>query len=208
LYENFKQLLEYRSQYSSIDFRIYKLMQTYSMTGVGMGRESLTLTPTITPDQSFQGHNNYWNAYFFYQRNSLDQKSFPRKGSYIDLQAGIIFNQSPNFLYSSSSGSISSDTLGLKFNSYEQLKLKAGKYFPLNPNWTLLTQFNNGINFNYKQAFLNFYSVGGINDFIRNQITFVGLGENQVNTNSSSCWRSVRTDSKLSDDIPCQCGDL
>lgn len=186
LYENFKQIYEYRSEYSSIDLKIYKLMQTFSMTGIGISREWLTLTPTITPDASFIGRNNYWNAYFFYQRNSLDQKVFPRKGSYIDLQAGIIFNQSPNYQYSSSSGSISSDTLGLKSNAYQQIKFKAGKYFPLNSNWTLITQFNNGFNFNYQHYFLNFYSVGGINDFIRNQITFVGLGENQVNTTSIS----------------------
>ncbi|MEJ0057547.1 MAG: hypothetical protein WDN75_19030 [Bacteroidota bacterium] len=47
-----------------------------------------------------------------------------------------------------------------------------------------MTQFNSGVNFNYQELSLNFYSVGGINDFIRNQVPFVGLPENQVNAGS------------------------
>jgi NTE family protein len=186
LYDNFKQQYDYQSVYSSVDLKFYKLMHTTSMTGVGISHEWLTLQPKVTPDETFNGRNSYWNLYFFFQRNSLDLKAFPRSGSYIDLQAGIIFNQNNNFVFNSSTGGISSDTLNLIFTSYEQLKFKTGKYIPLTNKFTLITQFSNGINFNYEQAFLNFYSVGGINDFIRNQIPFVGLSENQVNTNSIS----------------------
>ena len=186
LYQDFVQQYEYQSQYGYVDLRLYKLMETTTIVGVGLSKEWLKLTPRVSPDMTFVGTNDYLNAYFFYQRNSLDSKIFPRSGSYIDLQAGIIFNQHPNFVYSSADGSISSDTLGVTIKAYQQFKLKMGKYFPLNRKWTLLTQFNNGINFNYKESFLNFYSVGGINDFIRNQIPFVGIGENQVNTNSIS----------------------
>ncbi|MBL7866266.1 MAG: hypothetical protein JNK10_15450, partial [Cyclobacteriaceae bacterium] len=38
----------------------------------------------------------------------------------------------------------------------------------------------------YKDYYFNYYSVGGINDFIRNQIPFVGISENQVLTSSIS----------------------
>ncbi|MBL7864623.1 MAG: patatin-like phospholipase family protein [Cyclobacteriaceae bacterium] len=184
LYENFVQQYEYVSRYSYIDLRFYKLMGTTTLAGIGLSKEFLNLQPTVSPGQTFVGTNNYWNAYFFFQRNSLDLKAFPKSGSYIDFQAGHIFDQRNNFTYSSADGTISSDTLGLRFNAYQHIRLKAGKYFPLGPRWTLMAQFNNGINLNYQEAFLNFYSVGGINDFIRNQIPFVGLSENQVNTNS------------------------
>jgi NTE family protein len=186
IYDNFVQQYEYQSQYGYVDLRFYKLMETTTIVGFGLSKEWLQLSPRVSPDMTFIGTNDYLNAYFFYQRNSLDSKVFPRSGSYIDLQGGIIFNQHPNFLFSDADGSISSDTLGVVNKAYQQLKLKMGKYIPINSKWTFLTQFNNGVNFNYKESFLNFYSVGGINDFIRNQIPFVGIGENQVNTNSIS----------------------
>lgn len=188
LYANFLPQTDYQSIYSSIDLKFYKLMKTTTMSGFGISREWLYLKPKLNTTENFIGHNGYWNVYFFLQRNSLDLKSFPRKGSYIDLQAGVVFGQNNNFIYNSGTGSISSDSLNIKFTSYEQLKFKVGKYVPLRSKLTFITQFSTGINFNYQQAFLNFYSVGGINDFIRNQIPFVGLSENQVNTNSISAF--------------------
>jgi NTE family protein len=159
------------------------------MTGIGIAHEWLFLKPDISTDEIFIGHNNYWNFYYFYQRNSLDLKAFPRKGSFIDLQAGVIFGQHNDFYFDDANGVTSSDSLKVNFTAYQQLKFKAGKYIPLSKRTTLITQFNNGINFNYQQSFINFYSVGGINDFIRNQITFPGLTENQVNTHSISAFQ-------------------
>jgi NTE family protein len=43
---------------------------------------------------------------------------------------------------------------------------------------------NGGVNFNDDQAYMNFFNIGGINDFLRNQITFVGLSEYQALSNS------------------------
>lgn len=184
LYSNFNQAYEYKTQYSYLDFRLYKLIGTTTLLGFGISKEFVKVYPQVTPDEQFTGDIDFWNGYFFYQRNSLDLKSFPRKGSFIDLQLGVVFDQSTNFLYTSSSGSISSDSLHLPFHPYQQLKLKIGKYIPLGRRWTIITQFNNGINFNYKSNYFNFYSVGGINDFIRNQVTFVGITENQIMTSS------------------------
>ncbi len=186
IYSNFDQQFEYTSQYSYLDLRFYKLMGTTTLSGIGISREGLRLEPQVAPTVQFVGSFDYWNAYLYYQRNSLDTKVFPRVGSYIDFQAGIIFNQKTNFVFNFDNGSISSDSLGIGFNNYQHIRLKMGKYFPLGRKWTLIGQFNNGINLNYKEAYFNFYSVGGINDFIRNQIPFVGISENQVNTGSIS----------------------
>ncbi len=186
IYQDFEQQYEYKSVYSSADLKVYKLLGTTTMAGIGVAHEWITLAPKVSPTFSFDGKNNYWNSYVFFQRNNLDAKVFPRKGTYIDAQAGVVFGQNPNITFVSDGFSLSSDSLNLSFHSYEQLKFKSGRYVPLGRNWTLITQFNNGINFNYAKSFLNFYSVGGINDFIRNQITFIGLTENQVNTGSIS----------------------
>ena len=77
-----------------------------------------------------------------------------------------------------------SDTLNL--NTYAQFHIKAENFAPLSRKLTLLTQFNTAINFNDDNAYLNFYNVGGINDFVRNQIPFTGLPEFALNTHSVS----------------------
>jgi NTE family protein len=186
IYQNFVQQYEYTNYYTYADIKFYKLFGTTTMIGFGTSHEWLTLSPKISPTFTFKGSNDYWSSYFFFQRNSLDTKSFPRSGSYTDLQIGMIYGQRPDYNFVSDGLSFSSDTLNLDFHSYEQIKFKTGKYFPIHSRWTLIAQTNNGINLNYKPAYLNFYSVGGINDFIRNQIPFVGLSENQVNTGSIS----------------------
>jgi len=188
LYDNFNQIYEYRTHYSHLDLRFYKLMGTTTSMGFGIAKEFLKIFPEVTPDEKLTGDLDFWNGYLFYQRNSLDLKSFPRQGSYVDLQVGIVFGQHANFLFTSSSGSISSDSLNLPSHPYQQIKFKAGKYIPLGRKWTLITQFNNGFNLNYKDSYFNFYSVGGINDFIRNQVTFVGITENQIMTSSISAF--------------------
>jgi len=50
----------------------------------------------------------------------------------------------------------------------------------------LMTQFNTAVNFNSASAYINFWNIGGINDFVRNQIPFAGLPEYMVNTHSVS----------------------
>ena len=186
IYQDYKLRSDYISQYTTFDLKIYKLFGRTAMIGIGTAHEQLGLQPNITSSVTFTGNNTYWNTYLFFQKNNLDLKVFPHKGSYVDFQAGLIYGQKPDYKFVTQGGSISSDTLNIVFDSYQQVKLKYGKYFPLSPKWTILAQTNHGINFNYKASYFNFYSVGGINDFIRNQIPFVGLTENQVNAHSIS----------------------
>jgi NTE family protein len=180
VYGDFNQLYEYTNKFGSLDLRFYKLMGTTTLAGIGASRERLRTKPKVTPDVQIEGGLDYWTAFLYFQKNSLDTKVFPRSGSYIDFQAGIVFNQQSNFVYTSSAGSIASDSLNLPFQSYQQLRLKVGKYIPLGRRWSLILQTNNGVNFNYKDYYFNYYSIGGINDFIRNQVPFAGISENQV----------------------------
>ncbi|NOT77238.1 MAG: hypothetical protein HOP08_20125 [Cyclobacteriaceae bacterium] len=186
IYSYFKPQEDYRSFYSYADMKIYRLFGTTSMIGVGTSHEWLKLDPVIAPNLDLISTNDYWNSYFFFQHNSLNTKVFPHRGSFVDVQAGMIYKQNPSLSLLLNGLPVSSDTVNLGLTSYQQIKIKAGHYFPLGQRWTLISQFNSGINLNYNELSLNFYSVGGINDFIRNQIPFVGLGENEVNASSIS----------------------
>ncbi|MEJ0057546.1 MAG: hypothetical protein WDN75_19025 [Bacteroidota bacterium] len=130
LYTDFKQTEDYRSIYSYFDLKAYRLFGTTSMIGGGISHEWLTLNPIISPTIDLIGRNDYWNTYFFFQHNSLDIKTFPRKGSFVDLQVGMIYGQNPNLSFVSDGLAVSTDTIGLNLRSYQQLKFKAGYYFP------------------------------------------------------------------------------
>lgn len=186
IYQDYEQTSEYTSKYGSLDLRFYKLLGTQRLVGLGLARDQVKLSPKVTGLLELNGSLDYWNAFLYYQLNSLDLKVFPRSGSYVDFQAGIVFNQQANFVFSGSSGSLNTDSLNLPFKAYQQIRLKMGKYFPLGRKWSLMAQFNNGISLNYKEYYFNYFSVGGINDFIRNQIPFVGISENQILTGSIS----------------------
>ena len=46
-------------------------------------------------------------------------------------------------------------------------------------------QLESGMNFNYKQAIMNDFVIGGLNDVIRNQVSFAGLPEASIFTASA-----------------------
>lgn len=184
IYSNFRETYLYRSRYSSFDVRLQHTFGFNSALGIGSSLEYLGLKPKIAPIES-EASNSYLNSYLFFHYNTLNRRNFTTSGWKVYAEAGIIHNQKPydNF-YRLDSVYGSTDTVS--FKSYEQVKLKAEYFRPLTSRLTLLTQFNTGINFDYNNAYLNFFNVGGITDFLRNQIPFTGLNEYEVNTNSVS----------------------
>lgn len=173
LYSDFEQVALYRNIYSTVNLRGYYLPHRNTMLGIGNQWEYFN----IKPDVSFftiEGRNSFLNTYLFLSRNTHDEKYFPTEGASIDLQGGIIYSQDTNFEFSDL-------TTGgtLQFKPYQYVRLKSSVYAPAGKRGTVFTQLNAGINLNYKEEYLNFYAIGGITDFIRNQFPFVGLRESE-----------------------------
>jgi NTE family protein len=129
-----------------------------------------------------EGNNHYLHSYAYFQYNSLNRKEFTTNGWDIRARAGIIYNQQPRL-------QISTDTLtnmGIttSFGNYQQVHLKVENFKPLSSRATWITQFNTGINFGAENVYFNFFNVGGIVDFLRNQIPFTGINEYEINTSS------------------------
>lgn len=180
---DFEQKYLYRSNYTEFDLRLQHTFGQSSSLGAGTSYELFNLKPKVSGSLDFEGGNNYFNTYLFYDLNTLDQKQFPTRGWKIHAQFGYIYDQKPDKLFYDIAGEVGSvDTL--TFNNYQQMRLKVEQYAKLNEKFTFITQLNAGINFNNNQAYLNYFNVGGINDFLRSQITFVGLNEYQALTNS------------------------
>lgn len=180
---DFEQKYLYRSNFTEFDLRLQHTFGQASGLGIGTSYAAFNVKPKISGNVDVESGNRYFNTFLFYDFNTLDQKQFPAKGWKISSQIGHLYNQNPDPLFYDVAGEVGSiDTLS--FDNYQQLRLKVEQYSRLSDRFSFITQFNTGINFNNNQAYLNYFNVGGINDFLRNQITFVGLGEYQALTNS------------------------
>ncbi len=185
LYENFEQTYLYRNYTYHADIKIQRTFGFSSAIGVGTSLENFKLKPKIAADVSFEGANTYMASYVYYKHNTLNKRNFSTKGWRIEGNIGLVYNQHPTAItLKDGTGVEKSDTLDL--HSYFQVHVKAENFVPLSRKFTFLTQFNTAINFNQDNAYLNFFNVGGINDFVRNQIPFTGLPEYAVNTHSIS----------------------
>jgi len=183
IYENYREKYLYRSRYSNIDIRIQHTFGFNAALGVGSSFNHFGLKPKIAPVET-EANNTYLNSYVFYQYNTLNRRNFTTSGWRINAEAGIVYGQHPRNNFARLDSIYGGTTGRVSFKNYEQAKLKVERYQPLSDRLTLLTHVSAGVNFDYENAYLNFFNVGGINDFLRNQISFTGLTEYEVNTNS------------------------
>ncbi len=177
----------YRSFYSHVNLSLHKLISTNTLIGMGTSLNFLALKPTISPGISYDGTNRYFESSIFLQHNSLDQKVYPNSGWEIELFASYVHGQyltADIFENNQPPTSINSN-----IDNYGRCILKIRNFAPLG-KFTLTNQLQTGITIKPENALVNFYSVGGLVDFIRNQITFAGLSENQLNTYSIAMYQS------------------
>jgi NTE family protein len=183
VYQNFDQTYLYRSRFTSFDARLQHTFAQHSLLGLGTAYEDFVLRPRYSGAVDVEAGNNYWHSYLYYDLITLNQKHFATSGWQISTRLGMIYHQQPDdVLYEVGEESGIIDTLS--FQNYGQLRVNIQNFQPLNTKWTLLSQLNAGLNLKQGQSFLNFFNVGGLNDFLRNQVTFAGLNEYQLNTNS------------------------
>ncbi len=178
---NFKLEQIYRSFYSSFDLRLQHLLSTSTMLGLSNSLNFLGLRPKLSPGTSYNGTNRYYETRAYFMHNSLNQKAFPTKGWLIDASGSAMFNQ--KLKSDVFKDGVFTQKIDSAIGRYGRVTLKVANYFPIR-RFTWITQIQGGITFDQGNAVLNFYSVGGLVDFIRNQATFSGLSENQVSTYS------------------------
>jgi NTE family protein len=183
LFENFEATYLYRNRFSQSDLKIQRTFGQRAALGFGTAYETYALRPKIAGQAEVEAGNEYWHSYFYYRLNTLNQKHFPTQGWNVNCRLGAIYEQRPDDLFyevGENAGII--DTLS--FENYGQLTLNVETYQPLGAGVSVLTQLTTGMNFRSGQSYLNFFGVGGLTDFLRNQVTFAGLSELQIKTNS------------------------
>jgi NTE family protein len=185
VYQNFEQLYLYRSYNPLADVRLQRTFGFSSALGIGTTLENFKIKPKISGITSFEGTNTYFHSYLYYKHNTLNKRNFSTRGWRVDGKLGVIYKQDPSAItILDGTGTVETDSLDL--DTYTQFHFKVENFTPLSRKLTLLTQFNTAINFKGEDSYFNFFNVGGINDFVRNQVPFAGLPEYALNTNNIS----------------------
>lgn len=182
IYADFEQTHLYRSRYADFDARLQHTFGFSQALGIGASLEYFKVKPKMRADVAAEASNSYLTNYIYYQLNTLNKRNFSTRGWNVKGQLGWVYAQEPRNIALQTDSLTQSDTTNL--HGYAQLHFKAENFKPLSTRLTLLTQFNTAINFSPREAYLNFFNIGGINDFIRNQVPFTGLNEYQLTAHS------------------------
>lgn len=151
-----------------------------ALIGLGLQREHLYFRPTVSGDPLFRrlDYTNY-NAYAFWQLNTLDRNILPTKGARLSLEFKGLNNASYSARQLSAHAPVPLDSL-FAFNPYAKLTFQSKSYLPLHKRASFTFSPFAGFVFNPGNTFGDFYLVGAPEALTRRSIPFYGLNANQL----------------------------
>jgi NTE family protein len=184
VYAEYNQTAEYRYKewwFNAFLHRYFKESVLYT----GVVFQTPKVVPKITDAVKVEGTNRYANLILGLYHNSTNKPTFPSQGWLIKAEFDYYFYQNPKLKYYYNDELVADlDNTDLDFDNYERLFIKAYNFKKVSPRSVLQTGYFTGIQFDYQQSFLNYFVVGGLTDFLRNQIPFAGLNHANVGTES------------------------
>lgn len=184
-YSNFNKQGESRQAYFVNDLNIRFSPARQLSFGVGTRFENLHYIPKLPSHLEVKDGIYFFNSYLFLQTNSLSNVVYPHSGNKTTIEAGYIFNQNQDLHFYTEGAIINNlDSLGINYNNYIRFKLNSEKYMPLGRRTTIYTQVQGCLNFKKGSNIINTFAVGGLTSVYHNQVTFAGLNEGSVLTNS------------------------
>jgi len=185
LYENFETVSEYRQGIIRSELSFNWLTGQNSFASAGMAYFYQSLSPTMRSPIHLEGHNTALESNLQWKYHTLNSNSFPHRGQRIQLRGSFIFNQSPSFKEITMNGEETTpEEMGLYLQNFIQAQLLYENYITIRDRVTQISRVQFGYNFLREQGFVNSFNVGGTNLFLDKQVTFAGLNEYELLTES------------------------
>ncbi|NMH26891.1 patatin-like phospholipase family protein [Flavobacterium silvaticum] len=182
--EDFRRTGLYRQASQNCDLQLYWQPDTHWLFGFGTTLSNVDYKPTIKSQVQASGNVAFLNTYLFLEHNTLNALIYPNKGRRVFVKAGIIYNQLPDFaIYQDDELIATEEDEIFGDDAYTQIKISLEQYIPINEH-AIFARVQSGMNFNYKQILMNDFRIGGLNNVVRNQITFAGLSEASIFSSS------------------------
>ncbi len=185
LYEDFDPIAEYRQRYFRSELSFNSVSGTNGFFSLGSGFSFQGLSPKMRGRITIEGNIRAFDAFARYNLNSLNSNSFPTSGQLFEGSVSYHFNQKPKLSTLRLDGQDSTlEDMGIEIGNFLRAKLNWETYVRISEPLTQLLQFQFGYNFDYNQGFINNFNVGGTYAFLENQVTFWGLNEYELSTES------------------------
>lgn len=208
IYQNLVKVSQYRQLYTGFDLKLQKSVRSSRAYGIGIKREFISVNPEVFGNsQIYDGNIAHWNYYTYFTANTHDKVYFQNHGSKTYIETSFIYDTRYHFsqYIQNPTGdnyfvTVPEDTMKLAaLNHYIQFKFSTQKTYSLARTWVALVGINayfsfNPYGLNRTSILFNNYVVGGLVQQFRNQISFVGVNEYQLNTNNfASLMGGLRT---------------
>lgn len=185
LYEDFEAIAEYRQRHFRSELSFNSVSGEHGYFSLGSGFSFRGLSPKMRGRITLEGNIRSFDAFARYKLNSLNRNSFPTSGQFIELSASYHFNQKPRLKTFRLDGQDATlEDMGIEIGNFLRAKINWESYVPLSESLSQLFKFQLGYNFDYNQGFINNFNVGGTQAFLDNQVTFWGLNEYELMTES------------------------
>ncbi|MBZ5856135.1 patatin-like phospholipase family protein [Flavihumibacter profundi] len=193
-YKDFRVIGSNRQSLFYVDTRLQLAFKRRSSYAVGMHWETGSIKPLSQTILDLRGTNNFSQAYFRYEYNSHDRLFLPRRGGYVLFEPSVIINRPEDITLKSNGAEIGNmDSLGIKKSTFTRFRFQAQKVVPVSRKNFITLQAEADANFNTNSFVFQDFVVGGMQPVIRNQVTFTGIPDASVRTNSlvkgSFNWR-------------------
>jgi NTE family protein len=153
--------------------------------GIGSKIENLHYNPKVAAKLEVNGDISFLSNYVFIKANTLSNAVYPKSGNKTEFEFGFVNGQKHELQFTVNGNPIINiDSLGIDFDNYSFLKLNSENYVQISKRVNLLTRLQGGIDFRRQSNIINSFTVGGLTTVYRNQISFAGLNEGTVLTNS------------------------
>ncbi|MBO9657720.1 MAG: BamA/TamA family outer membrane protein [Chitinophagaceae bacterium] len=185
-YSNFEETGgNYKQSDVYFDTRLQVAYERRELYGLGVRLEHVSLKPVSRSLFDLYGRNNYIQPYARYEYNTLDKLFLPRKGTYILLEPSAIVGQSQKLTLKSMGTPVDFlDSLGVKTENFFRAKAQFQHVIPFKQRNTITIQAEAAANFNSSQMLFHDFVVGGMQPVFRNQISFAGIQDAALRTNS------------------------
>lgn len=184
-YDGTQKLFVYGIRYSQTDLNYTRVLSNDWSLTAGMSYQKNNFSPEVVGTDSFSGKTSNYFAYLASESITTDRVNFPTRGHLFFAQAGIVFGRKAKIDYSQLDGT-TEDVSDLLDNAPEYYKfmINYSKFNPLNKKMVLFYNLQSSVAI-HSQGFIvdNFY-MGGIQQLFRQQVTFAGLNEQQINSAS------------------------
>lgn len=184
-YRDYKVIGNYRQTNYFFDTRLQLAFKRRQLYAVGLHWETVALKPLSETALDVNGKNNYFQGYLRYEHNTHDRLFLPRRGVYFLLEPSVIVSNPRDIkIISNGTPILDLDSLGIKDGSFMRLRMQVQKVFPLRGRHYITVQGEAAGNLNTNQLIFHDFVIGGLQPMMRNQVSFAGIADAAVRTNS------------------------